>query len=146
MSNVIVHSVCIAKERGQLKKEIEEAVLTENKGIEGDGHCGDWGRQVTCLNWESVVKSNKEHNLDMGPGDFAENIAIEHMDELDLQEGDRFQLGDSAVLEVTHIGKPDHPSVVTRTFGVSILPYEGRFCRVIKGGVVKKGDEVKKLQ
>lgn len=142
----MVHSVCIAKERGQLKKEIPEAVLIENKGIEGDGHCGDWGRQVTCLNWDSVCRSNEENNLDMGPGDFAENIAIEHMDELDLQEGDRFQLGDSAVLEVTQIGKPDHPSVVTRTFGVSILPYEGRFCKVIKGGVVKKGDEVKKLQ
>ena len=82
----------------------------------------------------------------MGPGDFAENISIEHMDELDLQVGDRFMLGDSAVLEVTQIGKPDHPSVVTRTFGISLLPYEGRFCRVIKGGVVKKGDEVKKLQ
>ena len=67
-------------------------------------------------------------------------------DELDLQVGDRFMLGDSAVLEVTQIGKPDHPSVVTRTFGISLLPYEGRFCRVIKGGVVKKGDEVKKLQ
>lgn len=142
----MVHSVCIAKERGQLKKEIPEAVLIENKGIEGDGHCGDWGRQVTCLNWDSVCRSNEENNLDMGPGDFAENIAIEHMDELDLQEGDRFQLGDSAVLEVTQIGEPDHPSVVTRTFGVSILPYEGRFCKVIKGGVVKKGDEVKKLQ
>lgn len=145
MSKVSVHAVCTAPERGHLKKEIEQAVLIENKGIEGDGHCGDWGRQVTCLNWESVLKSNREHNLNMGPGDFAENISIEHMDELDLQTGDRFRIGTDAVLEVTQIGKPDHPSVVTETFGVTLLPYEGRFCRVVRGGIVTKGDEVVKL-
>ncbi|MCU6760721.1 molybdenum cofactor biosynthesis protein MoaC /MOSC-domain-containing protein [uncultured Roseburia sp.] len=145
MSNCTVHSICIAQERGQLKKEIEQANIIENTGIEGDGHCGDWGRQVTCLNWESVLKSNQEHGLSMGPGDFAENICIEHMDDLNLQEGDRFLLGSSAVLEVTQIGKPDHPSVVTRTFGVTLLPYEGRFCKVVKGGVVKPGDSVIKL-
>lgn len=81
----------------------------------------------------------------MGPGDFAENVAIENMDTLDLQIGDRFRLGADAVLEVSQIGKPDHPSVVTRTFGISLLPYEGRFCRVIKGGIVKKGDLAEKL-
>lgn len=145
MSNCTVHSICIAQERGQLKKEIEQANIIENTGIEGDGHCGDWGRQVTCLNWESVLKSNQEHGLSMGPGDFAENICIEHMDDLNLQEGDRFLLGSNAVLEVTQIGKPDHPSVVTRTFGVTLLPYEGRFCKVVKGGVVKPGDSVIKL-
>lgn len=145
MSEARVHSVCIAAERGQLKKEIEEGSFLEGVGIEGDGHCGDWGRQVTCLNWESVTKSNAENKLNMGPGDFAENVCIEHMDELDLQEGDRFQLGESVVLEVTQIGKPDHPSVVTRTFGISLLPYEGRFCKIIKGGTVKKGDAVVKL-
>lgn len=140
-----VHSVCICQERGQLKKEVEEASFIEGFGIEGDGHGGDWGRQVTCLCWESVVRSNAERGLAMGPGDFAENVAIEGMDALDLQVGDRFRLGESAVLEVTQIGKPDHPSVVTRTFGVSLLPYEGRFCRVIAGGSVKPGDPVVKL-
>ena len=145
MSDCVVHAICIAKERGKLKEAVSEAKVIENYGIEGDGHCGDWGRQVTCLNWESVEKSNKEHQLSMGPGDFAENISIRHMDELDLQEGDQFQLGDSVILEVTQIGKPDHPSVVTKTFGVTLLPFEGRFCRVVKGGVVKPGDPVKKL-
>lgn len=145
MNHATVHSICVNAERGKLKHELETAVFIENTGIEGDGHCGDWGRQVTCLNWGSVIKSNEENNLEMGPGDFAENVAIENMDALDLQVGDQFRLGADAILEVTQIGKPDHPSVVTRTFGVSILPYEGRFCRVIKGGIVKKGDSVEKL-
>lgn len=145
MNQTIIHSICINAERGQLKHETETAVFLENTGIEGDGHCGDWGRQVTCLDWNSVINSNAENHLQMGPGDFAENVAIENMGVLDLQVGDQFRLGTDAVLEVTQIGKLEHPSVVTRTFGISLLPYEGRFCRVIKGGIVKKGDLVEKL-
>ena len=59
-----------------------------------------------------------------------------------FQPGDRFRLGPDVVLEVSQIGKPDHPSVVTRTFGVSLLPHEGLFCKVIQGGTVRPGDEV----
>lgn len=145
MNQAKVYAICINEQRGQLKQEVAQAVFVENVGIEGDGHRGDWGRQVTCLNWGSVLQSNQENQLNMGPGDFAENVAIENMDTLNLQPGDRFSLGDSVVLEVTQIGKPDHPSVVTKTFGVTLLPSEGRFCRVITGGTVKKGDIVVKL-
>lgn len=140
-----VHSICISPERGTLKKEIPEAVFQANVGIQGDGHAGDWGRQVTLLCWDSVIRSNAEHSLTMGPGDFAENVSIEGMDALDLQPGDKVRLGESVVLEVTQVGKPDHPSVVTRTFGVSLLPYEGRFCRVLEGGTVKPGDPAVKI-
>ena len=140
-----IYAISISARRGELKKEIAEAKIVEGFGIEGDGHGGDWDRQVTCLNWGSVVKSNAEHNLNMGPGDFAENILIDEMDTLDLQPGDKFQLGERAVLEVSQIGKTDHPSVVTRTFGVSLLPYEGLFCKVIHGGAIRKGDSVIRL-
>lgn len=140
-----IYAICISEKRGELKKEIATANIIEGFGIEGDGHGGDWDRQVTCLNWGSVVKSNEEHNLQMGPGDFAENVLIDGLDELHLQPGDQFQLGASAVLEVSQIGKPDHPSVVTRTFGVSLLPSEGLFCKVIRGGQLQKGDAVVRL-
>lgn len=140
-----VYSICVNEERGKLKHEIPAGKFIENKGISGDGHQGDWGRQVTCLNYGSLVRSNAEHQLNMGPGDFAENVLIDGMDQLNLQPGDRFRLGEDVILEVTQIGKPDHPSVVTRTFGISLLPCEGRFCRVVKGGTVVKGDVVTKL-
>ncbi|MEG1500998.1 MAG: MOSC domain-containing protein [Clostridiales bacterium] len=143
--NTIVHSISISKERGTLKQEVEKAAFIAKSGIENDGHCGDWGRQVTCLNWQSVLKANQEHNLQMGPGDFAENVTIENMDTLNLQTGDKFQMGEEVILEVTQIGKEDHPSVVTRTFGISLLPYEGLFCRVLQGGIVKQNDKVVKL-
>ena len=68
-----IYSICISPERGQLKKEVVEAVVTQY-GIKNDGHAGEWGRQITCLNWGSVLKANKENNLQVGPGEFAENI------------------------------------------------------------------------
>ena len=140
-----VHSVSISPRRGELKKEQPSALFIAGFGIEGDGHGGDWDRQVTCLSWESVERSNRLHGLSMGPGDFAENVAIEGMDALNLQPGDRFRLGADVILEVSQIGKPDHPSIVTRTFGISLLPHEGRFCRIICGGLVRPGDAVVKL-
>ncbi|MDO9574292.1 MAG: MOSC domain-containing protein [Candidatus Contubernalis sp.] len=137
-----IYSVSISPERGQLKKEIPEGNLIENYGIENDGHAGDWSRQVTCLSWGSVQKANIEHQLKAGPGDFAENILIEGIDLSVLVAGDRFKLGANAVLEISQIGKEDHPSVASRTLGTSLLPKEGLFCKVVSGGKVKKGDSV----
>jgi len=137
-----LHSICICPERGQLKQEVEEAVVVTDFGIENDGHAGDWGRQVTCLSWESVVKVNRERNLNMQPGQYAENLLIEDLDLAQVDVGGRLRIGDDTVLEVTQIGKEDHPSVVTRTFGVTLLPYEGLFCKVVHGGKITKGDQV----
>lgn len=137
-----IYSISISPERGLLKKEVPEATCIEGFGIENDGHAGDWGRQVTCLSLGSVRESNIKNNLNMGPGDFAENILIDGLDLTGLLPGSHLRLGLDTILEVTQIGKEDHPSVVTRTFGVSLLPYEGLFCRIIKGGIIKKGDQV----
>ena len=51
-----VYSISISSERGQLKKEVAEASFVAGYGIENDGHAGDWGRQVTCLSFESLQK------------------------------------------------------------------------------------------
>lgn len=145
MSTGIIYSISISPERGQLKNEVLEANILENYGIENDGHAGAWGRQVTCLNWQSVQKTNKEHNLNMGPGDFAENILIDEMELSDLKVGSQLRFAQDVILEVTQIGKEDHPSIVSKTFGVSLLPAEGLFCKVIKGGKIKKGDSVERI-
>lgn len=145
MNKGIIYAISISAERGQLKKEVSKANLIENYGIENDGHAGDWDRQVTCLNWSSVQKANREHQLKAGPGDFAENILIEGMNFYSLTVGSRIRLGTSAVLEVTQIGKEDHPSIVSRTFGVSLLPSEGLFCKVIIEGKINKNDSVEAI-
>lgn len=142
MNKGTVYAISVSPERGQLKEEASEANVIENYGIENDGHAGDWGRQITCLNRASVEKVNREHHLNAGPGDFAENILIDGLDFSSLSVGSRIRLGASVVLEITQIGKEDHPSIVSRTFGVSLLPSEGLFCRVVQGGIIRKGDPV----
>lgn len=137
-----LYSICISPERGQLKREVFQANVIEDHGIENDGHAGPWGRQVTCLDRASVVKANHDHGLEAGPGDFAENLTIDGISLKALKVGNRLKIGESVILEITQIGKEDHPSVVTRTLGVSLLPYEGLFCRVVKGGKIKKADPV----
>jgi MOSC domain-containing protein YiiM len=145
MNNMTVYSISICQERGQLKKEVSDANFIENFGIENDGHAGNWGRQVTCLSFQSVQKANRENNLNCGPGDFAENLLIDGMEFYDFEIGSRLKIAEDVILEVTQIGKEDHPSIVTKTFGVSLLPTEGLFCRVITGGKVTNGDPVEKL-
>ncbi len=140
-----LHSICISKERGQLKQEVEQAAVITGFGIENDGHAGDWGRQVTCLSWESVQRVNRERNINMQPGQYAENLLIEGVNLQTLGPGGKLKIGPDVILEVSQVGKEDHPSVVTRTFGVTLLPYEGLFCRVVQGGTIKKGDAVEVL-
>lgn len=142
MGEGIIYAISMSPKRGQLKKEVTEATVIENYGLENDGHAGEWTRQITCLNWNSVQNANNEHNLNAGPGDFAENILIDGLDLSALGVGSKIRLAKDVVLEVTQIGKEDHPSIVSRTFGVSLLPSEGLFCTVIKGGKIKKGDLV----
>lgn len=137
-----IKAISISPERGQLKTEVPEAKLIKDCGIENDGHAGKWGRQVTLLNWASVRKANLEYNLNAGPGDFAENILIDGLDLSNLSIGSRIKLGSDVILELTQIGKEDHPSVVTKNFGISLLPQEGLFCRVIEGGSIRKNNPV----
>ncbi len=137
-----LHSICISLERGQLKQEIEEAEVITGFGIQNDGHAGEWGRQVTCLSWESVLRVNQEKGLNMEPGQFAENLLLENIDLSQAGVGSRLKIGADTILEVTQVGKEDHPSIVTKTFGVTLLPYEGLFCKVVTGGKIKKGDPV----
>ncbi len=137
-----VISICISEERGVLKKEVASVKITL-QGIVGDGHSGDWDRQVTCLNYQSFLRAKEKHpELDLHPGSFAENITIDGIDFSEVGPGSKLQLGDSVILQVSQIGKEDHPSVVTRTYGISLLPYEGLFCKVIQGGNLTPGDIV----
>lgn len=145
MAKGSLFSICISAERGELKHEVPAAKVMAGFGIENDGHAGDWGRQVTCLNRASVLKLDRERKLAVKPGEYAENLLIEGLDFGPITVGSQLKIGPDVILQVSQIGKDDHPSIVTRTLGVSLLPYEGLFCRVIQGGGIQKGDTVELL-
>ena len=118
------------------------ALLKEDSGIEGDAHAGTPKRQVSLLAIESVEKMRAK-GLKVSPGDFAENITTEGIDLLGLKIGERLSLGSGAILEISQIGKECHTRCnIYYQAGDCVMPKEGIFAKVIKGGTVKTGDEI----
>ena len=138
-----IKAVSISKEKGQKKGNVASAVIKEGLGIVGDAHAGS-DRQVSLLAMESIEKM-KEKGLSVGPGDFAENITTEGIDLLSLKIGDKIEIGKEVSLELSQIGKVCHTRCnIYYQAGDCIMPKEGIFARVLKGGLIEPGDEVKK--
>ena len=142
MSGKVV-SVNISGEKGVRKKPVEEVVLKTEYGIEGDAHASsEWHRQVSLLALESIQKM-REMGLNVSPGDFAENITTEGIDLISLPVGTIMRIGDEATGEVSQIGKECHTRcAIYYQAGDCVMPKEGIFIRVIKGGMVRKGDRI----
>ncbi len=136
-------AVCRSANKGERKKDIEEALLIEEYGMDKDAHSGDWHRQVSLLALESI-STMREKGLNVHPGDFAENITTSGLMLISLPIGQKLQLGDDVVLEVTQLGKECHERcAIYYQAGDCVMPREGIFARVIKGGMVRNGDPVK---
>lgn len=134
--------ICISKKRGTVKTPVGEAVLREDWGIEGDAHAGNWHRQVSLLSFEKI-EDFRRRGAEVDPGAFGENLIIEGMDLRALPVGTRLMVGSEAVLELTQIGKECHSHCeIYRRMGDCIMPREGVFAQVIKGGRIQKGDQV----
>jgi MOSC domain-containing protein YiiM len=139
MANVL--AVCISENKGERKKPVAEVELRENHGIIGDGHAGDWHRQVSLLAQESIDKM-RAMGLDVSAGDFAENITTSGIDLVVLPIGSRLQVGET-LLEVTQIGKECHTRcAIYYQAGDCVMPKEGIFAKVITGGMIRPGDTI----
>jgi len=140
-----VVAVCTSEKKGERKKNVGEATFKEVHGIVGDAHAGDWHRQVSLLAIESIDKM-REKGLDVGPGDFAENITTEGIEVATLPIGTRLKIGES-IGEVTQIGKVCHDRcAIYYQAGDCVMPKEGIFIKVIKGGQVKVGDSLEMVE
>ncbi|HTG82337.1 MAG TPA: MOSC domain-containing protein [Geobacteraceae bacterium] len=136
-----VVAVNISAGKGERKKPAAVVELRENHGIVGDGHAGEWHRQVSLLAMESIVKMQRL-GLVVGSGDFAENITTEGVDLPSLPVGTRIEVGE-ALLEVTQIGKECHTRcAIYYQAGDCVMPKEGIFARVVRGGTVRPQDAV----
>jgi len=135
-------SIAVSRSKGTRKEPVGQAILVKEHGIQGDAHAGAWHRQVSFLAMESIEKA-KAAGLSVGFGDFAENFATEGIDWVKVPVGERFELGESALVEITQIGKECHKRcAIFYQAGDCIMPREGVFARVIEGGVIRPGDEI----
>lgn len=135
-------SIAVSKKKGTPKTQVEEVAVITDYGIEGDAHAGQWHRQLSLLASESIEKA-REQGLDVTFGDFAENIATLGIDWKKIPIGTRLRLGDSALVEITQIGKICHNKcAIYYKAGDCIMPREGIFARVLNGGNIKPGDKI----
>lgn len=137
-------AVCKSDKKGTRKQNIGEGVLGIDFGLVGDAHAdSSTHRQVSLLAIESIEKM-RALGLEVSPGDFAENLTTEGIDLLSLPVGTRLYIGKEVVLEITQIGKECHSGcAIFQQVGKCVMPEEGIFARVIRGGTVKAGDEIR---
>ena len=143
--SIKIVSIALSKKKGTRKKQVQEALVVEGHGIRGDAHAGSWHRQISFLDTAQIEKC-RAAGLDVSFGDFAENIATEGIDWKRVPVGTRFKLGRSAVVEVTQIGKECHKKcAIYYQAGDCIMPREGVFAQVVKGGSIQCGDAIEVL-
>jgi MOSC domain-containing protein YiiM len=139
-----VRAVCISERKGEQKTPVGSIELVVGSGIAGDAHAGDWHRQVSLLAWESIEKLRVK-GLNVDEGHLAENITTHGIELPVLPVGTRLAIAD-AILEITQIGKECHaPCAIYYQAGECVMPKEGVFAIVVKGGIVQAGDAVEIL-
>ncbi|MEK6567949.1 MAG: MOSC domain-containing protein [Candidatus Omnitrophota bacterium] len=138
-------AISVSEKKGIRKNNVDSAELKEDFGIVGDAHAGTKNRQVSLLAQESIEKM-KAKGLKVKAGDFAENITTEGLDLLSLKIGDRLEMNDEVILELSQIGKVCHTRCsIYYQAGDCVMPKEGIFAKVIKGGEIKVGDSIYSL-
>lgn len=141
----LVVAVSVSRQKGVVKHNVPEAVLKVEHGLEGDAHAEGGRRQVSLLALESIEKMRAQ-GAAVNPGDFAENLTVQGLALDQLPLGTRLRVGPEAELVITQIGKACHKGCAIRELvGDCIMPREGIFARVIRGGVVRPGDAIEVL-
>jgi MOSC domain-containing protein YiiM len=137
-----VLAVNISEKKGTRKKDVRSCAIMKGFGLKDDAHGGPWHRQVSLLANESIEKM-KALGLDVGFGDFAENITTQGVDLVHLPVGTPIRIGDTVTLRVTQIGKVCHERcAIYYQAGDCVMPKEGIFAEVLTEGNVTVGDEI----
>ncbi len=137
-------AVCKSKKKGTRKEPMTEGDLHQDYGLVGDAHADcTTHRQVSLMAIESINKMRNQ-GFHVGPGDFAENLTTDGIELISLPIGTKVYIGGEVILEITQIGKECHSGcAIFRQIGKCIMPKEGVFAKVIRGGLVRAGDEIR---
>lgn len=137
-----VVAVNISEKKGVPKETIEVGEFVENFGLKDDAHGGSWHRQVSLLGIESIDRMKRLGIEGLCTGKFAENITTKGIELYSMKIGTRFKINE-VLFEVTQIGKECHQKcAIFHQVGDCVMPKEGIFARVLKGGLIKAGDEI----
>ncbi|MBI2852029.1 MAG: MOSC domain-containing protein [Chloroflexi bacterium] len=142
MSHII--AVCRSEKKGTVKMPIDEGVIREDFGMVDDAHADSAARrQISLMSVESINRMRSQ-GYEVVPGSFAENLTTEGIELVSLPIGTKLGVGESVLLEVTQIGKECHTGcAIFKQVGKCIMPKEGVFARVVRGGSVRAGDDIR---
>ncbi|MDR2468790.1 MAG: MOSC domain-containing protein [Spirochaetaceae bacterium] len=137
-------ALCISERKGTPKHPVDTAIFVEDHGIEGDAHAGPGHRQVSLLSFEKI-EAFKAQGAEVEWGAFGENLVVAGIDCARLPLKTRLQSGE-VLLELTQIGKECHARcAIYNLMGDCIMPREGVFAQVVKGGILKPGAELTQI-
>jgi len=141
MKKGLVVSVNISVKKGTPKTPVNKITLETGKGVINDAHYGTPAKEISLLSTDSIAKV-KIPDFTLKPGDFAENITFSGIDIKNLVPGTMLSIG-GTLLEISQIGKEcHHGCAIFKKVGSCIMPKEGLFAYVRKGGVIKPGMEI----
>lgn len=140
-----VNAISISDRKGVRKNNVKSARLIENFGIENDAHGGGWHRQISLLA-EKSIDFMRDKGLDVVAGNFAENITTGGVDLLTLPIGTHITIGETELV-ISQIGKICHDRcAIYHQAGDCVMPREGIFAIVRKGGTINTNDTIEVLK
>jgi MOSC domain-containing protein YiiM len=143
MGNIV--AVCVSQKKGTRKTPVPSARILVDHGLEHDAHAGNWHRQISLLSLERIEEFQRRGAL-VSYGDFGENLVVGGIDFVTLPVGTELACGD-ILLEITQIGKECHTRcAIYQSMGDCIMPTQGVFARVVRGGRIQPGDDLRVLE
>lgn len=126
-----------APKRGLPMEELPEAYAMADSGFQGCAHARPGGKRQVLL-----VDSETLDSMDLRPGIIRENITTTGLNINGLVAGQRLQIG-SAQLEVSAVCTPcDELERVRPGLRKELWGRRGMLCRVIEGGIIRRGDPI----
>lgn len=132
----VIHLFRAPKRRAPME-ELPEARALEEVGLEGCAHARPQGkRQILLLDRETLEV------FALVPGIVRENLTTDGLDVNGLAIGQRLQLGE-VELQVSAVCDPCEQIEALRPgLQAAMQGRRGMLCRVVRGGLIKRGDEI----
>jgi MOSC domain-containing protein YiiM len=135
----VKHLFRAAKKRLPME-ELCEVRVADNGGFEGCAHARpDSPRQVLLVDSETLEAMN------LSPGIIRENITTSGLNVNGLEIGQKLRIGETH-LEVSAVCTPcDQLERIRPGLRKEMWGRRGMLCRVIEGGMIRRGDPIEKL-
>jgi len=141
-----VHAIYLAAVHGELPQAVESAVCHAGKGLEGDrnfGYPDPESCDITLIEAEAFESQRSEHGLDLQPEAARRQVLVRGVDLGDFI-GRRFRVGE---LECEGEERCEPCNHLAKLVGTQIvlkgLLHTGLRARILSGGTIRVGDEVR---